>query len=210
MSNNTQNAEKSAIKSRVKIPQVHKKPPKIKKGVLEIKKKNHKKIIAKGTSTTKILQIQTDLEAVVTNQITGETEKYDNVLLRRIRGDFNYDKIFLLNHLEVWGMIGGAKLKASLWILNNRDANNYVFVTCEKLATACNISLKTANITLKLLRQHNFLTQPKGTRGGVYQVNPEMIFKGNHNKRMSVLTIYEKNREQVLPIFDEKEDMKDE
>lgn len=200
MSKNTQSTKKPSI---AKKPKIHyKKNEKI--SAVKISKNSKKKVRAKGTSSTKLLQIQTNLEAVVTNPVTGESEKLDTVLYRRVIGDFDYDKVFLLNLLEGIGVIGGAKFQASMWILKHKDENNYVFVTGEKLAKACNISIQSAHITLRLLKESNFLTQPKGTIGGVYQINPDMIFKGSHNKRMSVLTVYEKNREQVLPPFDEE------
>lgn len=201
MSKNTQSTKKPSI---AKKPKIHYKQNE-KISAVKISKNSKKQVKAKGTSSTKILQIQTNLEAVVTNPETGETEKYDNMLVRRVIGDFDYDKVFLFNLLEGIGVIGGAKFQASMWILRHKDDNNYVWVTAEQLAKECNIAFITAHRTLKMLQESNFLTRPKGTRGGVYQINPDMIFKGSHNKRMSVLTVYEKNREQVLPAFDEKD-----
>lgn len=200
MSKNTQSTKKPSI---AKKPRVHYKQNE-KISAVKIFKDSKKQVKAKGTSSTKLLQIQTNLEAVVTNPVTGESEKYDNMLVRRVIGDFDYDKVFLFNLLEGLGVIGGAKFQASMWILRHKDDNNYIWVTTEQLAKECKISTKSAHRTLKMLQESNFLTQPKGTRGGVYQINPDMIFKGSHNKRMSVLTVYEKNREQVLPPFDEE------
>lgn len=202
MSKNTQTTKKP---STAKMPKIHYKQNE-KISAVKIFKDSKKQVKAKGTSSTKLLQIQTNLEAVVTNPETGETEKYDNMLVRRVIGDFDYNKVFLFNLLEGLGVIGGAKFQASMWILKHKDDNNYVWVTAEQLAKECKIALITAHRTLKMLQESNFLTRPKGTRGGVYQINPEMIFKGSHNKRMSVLTVYEKNREQVLPPFDEEKE----
>lgn len=200
MSKNTQTMKKP---SNAKMPKVHYKD-KTQISAVKIFRNSKKQVSAKGTSSTKLLQIQTDIQAIVTNPVTGESEKYDNVLVRRIRGDFDYDKVFLFNILEAWGVIGGAKFTASMWILRHKDENNLVVITAEQLAKECKISLQSAHRTLKMLQESNFLTRPKGTRG-LYQINPDMIFKGSHTKRMSVLTVYEKNREQVLPAFDEKD-----
>lgn len=200
MSKNTQSTKKP---SRAKMPKIHYKQNE-KISAVKIFKDSKKQVKAKGTSSTKLLQIQTNLEAVVTNPETGETEKYDNMLVRRVIGDFDYDKVFLFNLLEGLGVIGGAKFQASMWVLRHKDDNNYIWVTAEQLAKECKISTKSAHRTLQMLQESNFLTRPKGIRGGVYQINPDMIFKGSHNKRMSVLTVYEKNREQVLPPFDEE------
>lgn len=199
MSKNTQSTKKPSI---AKKPRVHYKQNE-KISAVKIFKDSKKQVRAKGTSSTKLLQIQTNLEAVVTNPETGETEKYDNMLVRRVIGDFDYNKVFLFNLLEGLGVIGGAKFQASMWILKHKDENNLVVITAEQLAKECKISIKSAQRTLQMLQESNFLTRPKGTRG-LYQINPDMIFKGSHNKRMSVLTVYEKNREQVLPPFDEE------
>lgn len=199
MSKNTQTTKKP---SKIKMPRVHYKQNE-QISAVKIFKDSKKQVKAKGTSSTKLLQIQTNLEAVVTNPVTGESEKYDNMLVRRVIGDFDYDKVFLFNLLEGIGVIGGAKFQASMCILRHKDENNLVMMTAEKLAKECKISAKSAHRTLKMLQESNFLTRPKNTRG-LYQINPDMIFKGSHNKRMSVLTVYEKNREQVLPPFDEE------
>lgn len=200
MSKNTQSTKKPSI---AKKPKIHYKQNE-KISAVKIFKDSKKQVKAKGTSSTKLLQIQTNLEAVVTNPETGETEKYDNMLVRRVIGDFDYNKVFLFNLLEGLGVIGGAKFQASMWILKHKDENNLVVITAEQLAKECKISIKSAQRTLQMLQESNFITRPKGTRG-LYQINPDMIFKGSHNKRMSVLTVYEKNREQVLPAFDEKD-----
>lgn len=198
MSENTQIARKI---SKVKKPKSHyRQTDKI--SAVKIYKDSKKQVKAKGASSTKLLQIQTNLKAVVTNPETGEVEQYDNMLVRHVVGDFDYNKVFLFNLLEGLGVIGGAKFQAAMWVLQHKDENNYVVVTAEELGKACKISAKSAYRTLKMLIKSNFLSRPKGTRG-LYQINPEMIFKGSHNKRMSVLTVYEKNREPSLPAFDE-------
>lgn len=198
MSKNTQTTKKPSI---AKVSNTrYKKNEKI--SAVKIHKNENAKTKARGASSTKLLQIQTNLKAVVVNPVTGETEQYDNMLVRRVIGDFDYDKVFLLNLLEGIGVIGGAKFKAAMCVLKHKDENNLVIMTSETLAKECKISTKSAHRTLQMLKESNFLTRPKKTRG-VYQINPDMIFKGSHNRRMSVLTVYEKNREQVLPEFDE-------
>lgn len=202
MSKNPNIAKKSNTTKRT--PKIHyKKTNKI--SAVKIYKDSKKQVKAKGACSTKLLQIQTNLKAVVTNPETGEVEQYDNMLVRRVVGDFDYDKVFLFNLLEGLGVIGGAKFQASMWILMHKDENNFVWVTAKELAKKCKISWRSAQEALKMLIKSNFLTRPKGIRGGVYQINPEMIFKGSHDKRMSVLTVYEKNREPSLPAFDESE-----
>ena len=198
MSKNTQTTKKPSITRMSKIH--YKKNDKI--SAVKIYKNENVKTKARGASSTKLLQIQTNLKAVVTNPVTGETEQYDNMLVRRVVGDFDYDKVFLFNLLEGLGVIGGAKFKAAMCVLKHKDENNLVMITAETLGKECKISTKSAHRTLQMLQESNFLTRPKKTRG-LYQINPEMIFKGSHNRRMSVLTVYEKNREQILPEFDE-------
>ena len=189
MSKNTQTTKKPSITRMSKIH--YKKNDKI--SAVKIYKNENIKTKARGASSTKLLQIQTNLKAVVTNPVTGETEQYDNMLVRRVVGDFDYDKVFLFNLLEGLGVIGGAKFRAAMYVLKHKDENNLVMITAETLGKECKISTKSAHRTLQMLQESNFLTRPKKTRG-LYQINPEMIFKGSHNRRMSVLTVYEKGK----------------
>jgi Fe2+ or Zn2+ uptake regulation protein len=60
-------------------------------------------------------------------------------------------------------------------------------MTLRQMSKKSKISLDTVRKTINLLKEANFI-QPINV--GAYQVNPDVIFKGNHGKRLNVLYQY--------------------
>lgn len=105
--------------------------------------------------------------------------------------DINFDKIWLSTVMEALEQVGNKKMKVASFILNNRDkTTNYLIKTQREIAEECGVSLQTVSSTLKALESADMLIG----KSGVYQINPEKIAKGSHNKRMAILRIYEQNK----------------
>lgn len=105
--------------------------------------------------------------------------------------DINFDKIWLSSVLEALEQVGNKKIKVANYILNNRDkTTNYLIKTQREIAEECGVSLQTVSSTLKALEKADMLIG----KSGVYQVNPERIARGKHNKRMAILRIYRQNK----------------
>lgn len=51
--------------------------------------------------------------------------------------------------IEALGLLGSSKIKASLWLIENQDENNNIFVSAQKLAKLCNRGESQAKETLK-------------------------------------------------------------
>lgn len=157
------------------------------------------KIIENKTiQTTKKVKAIGSVKGFLTNIATGEMEAQDFQVIEVEDKDFNFEKIWVGHIIEVLGLIGNAKIQATLWLLKNKDENNYVFITARELAEKTNTSYQTAQRTIRALKDANFL-RPMA-KGGVYQINPNMIFKGSHKKRMNVCIKY---KEQEPTLFDE-------
>ena len=60
-------------------------------------------------------------------------------------------------------------------------------MTYRQISEKTNISLETVRKTMAILLEVNFL---KRINQGVYQVNPDILFKGNKNTRLNLLTQY--------------------
>lgn len=132
--------------------------------------------------------------------------------------DFNFEKIWLVVILQMLGLIGNAKVKVAMWLLKNRNGDNYVFANLRKIANECGASFDTVQRTLKVLKDNKLLAQ--FNKGGVYQINPDMIFKGGSNKRMNLILKFksqiaemQKNdleiKEQKLPPFKDESSLQD-
>lgn len=105
--------------------------------------------------------------------------------------DFNFDKVWLGAVFEALEQGGNKKMKVASYILNSRDkSTNYLIKTQREIAEECGVSLQTVSSTLKALEKADLLVG----KSGVYQVNPEKIAKGKHNKRMTILRIYNQNK----------------
>ena len=188
-----------------KTPQTKRKQPEL-KGKSEIKKSAKRKpVITALKGTNKILQISTDQEVAIPNPATGQIEVYKHTLVRRVEGDYNYNKLFVMNWIETIGHLGNSLYRVAFWLVENKMKDNMVFAPAKKVANDLKICVKTATVCLKVLKDNNFISSPKGTRG-VYILNPDIIYKGGNNDRMAVVTIYQQNKEQVLPAFEEKDE----
>ena len=149
-----------------------------------------------NNEATKKVKAIGSVKGFLANSVTGEMEAQDFQVIEVEDRDFNFEKIWVGHIIEALGLIGNAKIQTALWLLKNKDENNYVFVTARTLAEKTGTSLQTAHKTLQTLKEANFL-KPMA-RGGVYQLNPNMIFKGSHKKRMNVCIKY-KEPEPTLP-----------
>ena len=108
--------------------------------------------------------------------------------------DFNFEKIWLTHLLTALDMIGNKKVELLSFMLSNRDYDNRVFGTQRAIAKATGLSLHTVSSTLKALESADAL---KRVQSGLYQLNPDLVFKGGHSARMSVLLEYSKIDEQM-------------
>ena len=105
--------------------------------------------------------------------------------------DINWDKIWLGSVMEALEQVGNKKIKVANYILTHRDKNtNYLIQTQREIAAACGVSKQTVTSTLKALEAADLIV----AKSGVYQVNPDRIANGKHNKRMAILRIYRANK----------------
>lgn len=119
------------------------------------------------------------------NQNTGEINEMQVIDIEE--RDANFHKLWLTHILTSIDLIGNQKTKLAFWILDNLNSENQLIMTQRKIAEKSGISYPTVARTLKSLIDSNFL---KIQQSGVYQVNPEVLFKGGKNARMNVLLKY--------------------
>ena len=111
--------------------------------------------------------------------------------------DFSFHKVWLRNLITSLEDISNQKLKLAFWIIDHLNSENQLIMTQEVIAQKSGISIGTVKETMKRL-------QGKGENGGsvpflvkinsgAYQVNPDVIFKGSHGKRMGILLEYSEN-----------------
>lgn len=122
-------------------------------------------------------------------QDTGEIKEM-NVINVEER-DANFHKLWLGHIIQSLDLIGNKKIKVLNFIMNNLNSENYFLMTQQEMEKALGISRKTISDTMKALQESDFLTL---VRSGTYRINPDVLFKGGKNNRLSVLIEYHDQR----------------
>lgn len=121
---------------------------------------------------------------------TGEV--IDAQVVTKTAGDVGFHKIWLHEILELVEEVGNAKMRVLMWLLSKADAQNQVWATWSDIAKETGVSRRTVASLMAALRDANVLTE---TRRSVWRLNPQVIFKGDHNKRMAVLVKYRDDKQ---------------
>lgn len=119
------------------------------------------------------------------DQSTGELVDMNVVQMEDT--DFNFEKIWLGHILQALDCMGSKKIKVVTWLLDNKNSENTVIATQRDISEKCSVSLPIVTETLKILQEGDIL---KMKQNGVYMLNPNVIFKGDKNKRLNILFTY--------------------
>ena len=135
-----------------------------------------------GTKTKTLIDQETG-EIIQVNQIT-----------KRAYGQKNFWKVYLLDFLQVLGILESKQLDVLIYILENTNSSNNTFIgTAAKISKSTNISIATVKRTFKKLQEQEFL---KKVQNGVYQVSPLIMMKGSEHKKQLLLNYYCDNTEE--------------
>lgn len=118
---------------------------------------------------------------------TGEIIQ-TQVVERTVAGDVGFHKIWLHHILELVEEVGNAKMRVLLWLLDRADGQNQVQATVREIAKGAGVGVATVERLMRALIGADVITRPY--RYGPWRLNPEVIFKGNHQQRMNVLIKY--------------------
>ena len=123
--------------------------------------------------------------ASYTNDLTGESTEFNVLSVEDC--DANFQKIWLSHILLAIDEIGNSKMKVLNYLLKNRfPGNNTLNKTVREIVKETGTSIQTVTSTLKALEENNIIRR----KTGVIILNPDVIFKGNHRHRMSILIEY--------------------
>lgn len=137
-------------------------------------------------SQTQTLVLQEKRELI--DKETGELLCADQII-KRTYGTKNFWKCYLMDFLVVLGIIDSRQLDVFIYIVENtQPANNTFIGTYRKIAGDIHCSLDTVSKIMKKLQENNFI---KKVQNGVWLVNPNILMKGNDNKRQILLSYYE-------------------
>lgn len=129
------------------------------------------------------LEPRTLLDPVTGEEITAVTT------LEEVPADQNFSKVWLKEFVQGMGAISNIKTKVAFWIIDHMDRQNRLFMTQREIAQKSGFALATITRTLTILQNEDFLH--KLPHGYGYQVNPKIIYRGGHKKRMALCHIFE-------------------
>lgn len=130
---------------------------------------------------TKVIGTKTFIDAD-----TGELNEMHVISIEE--RDANFHKIWLGHIVQALDLIGNQKIKVVNYILTNLNSDNLFIKTQRDVAEELKISYRTVALTFKALQAADFMRQPKR---GIYQINPNVIFKGGKEKRLNILLQYQ-------------------
>lgn len=146
---------------------------------------NDKNKLHKATKThTKRVKVVGNTQYL--NPRTGEMEDFQLIDIED--RDFNFHKIWLSAIIQSLDIIGNQKTRLAFWIIEHLDSENKLVLTQRQIADKSHISLRTVTDTLGILQDSGFLQK---INIGAYRVNPEVLFKGGHTKRLNILLQYQ-------------------
>ncbi|EBF2170966.1 replication/maintenance protein [Salmonella enterica subsp. enterica serovar Newport] len=118
---------------------------------------------------------------------TGEMSDFQVINIEE--RDANFHKIWLSNVIQSLDLIGNQKIRFAFWLMDQANKDNEITLTLRQMAEGSKVSLETVRLTVKSLIDSDFLRRKNI---GVYQINPESIFKGGAGNRLNVLLSYNK------------------
>lgn len=118
---------------------------------------------------------------------TGEVSDFQVINIEE--RDANFHKIWLSNVIQSLDLIGNQKIRFAFWLMDQSNKDNEITLTLRQMSVLSKVSLETVRLTVKSLIESDFLRKKNM---GVYQINPDSIFKGGSGNRMNVLFSYQK------------------
>lgn len=119
---------------------------------------------------------------------TNETILVDQIT-KRSYGTKQFWKVYLMDFLTVLGIIDSKQLDIFIYIAENTNASNNLFVgTYSKIAKDVGVSKPTISAIMKKLQDNHFI---KKVQNGVWFVNPNILMKGGDYKRQILLSYYQ-------------------
>lgn len=119
---------------------------------------------------------------------TGEDIFVDQIT-KRVYGSKNFWKCYLMDFLSVLGILDSKQVDVFIYIVENTNQSNNTFIgTYKKIAKDVEVCEATISKIMKKLQQNNFI---KRVQNGVWLVNPNILMKGNDQKRQILLSYFE-------------------
>lgn len=119
---------------------------------------------------------------------TGERIEVDQITKRAL-GQKQFWKVYLIDFLQVLGVLDSKQVDIFIYILENTEQANNTFIgTYDKIQEAVGVSRGTVATVLKKLQDKGFVTK---VQNGVWQISPNIMMKGSDHKKSLLLNYYD-------------------
>ncbi|EJO5349560.1 replication/maintenance protein RepL [Clostridium botulinum] len=123
---------------------------------------------------------------------TGEVVEVDQIT-KRAYGTKAFWKIYLMDFLQILGILDSKQVDVLIYILENTEQANNTFIGSQRdIAKQVGVSLDTVSRIMRKLQSKEFIKQIKRS---VYQINPNIMMKGNENKKQMLLSYYNDSKD---------------
>lgn len=118
---------------------------------------------------------------------TGEIIEVDQIT-KKVYGQKNFWKLYLSDFLPVLGIVENKQVDIMIYILENTQPSNNMFIgTYKTIRKNTKASETTIAKVMKKLQEQKFL---KKIQNGLWQVSPNIMMKGNENKKQILLSYF--------------------
>lgn len=122
---------------------------------------------------------------------TGERIEVDQITKRAL-GQKQFWKVYLMDFLQVLGVLDSKQIDILIYILENTEQANNTFIgTYDKIQKDVNVSRPTVATVLKKLQEKGFITK---VQNGVWQVSANVMMKGSEHKKSLLLNYYDDSK----------------
>ena len=122
---------------------------------------------------------------------TGEIIEVDQIT-KKVYGQKNFWKLYLGDFLPVLGIVENKQVDILIYILENTQPSNNMFIgTYKTIRENTKASETTIAKVMKKLQEQKFL---KKIQNGLWQVSPNILMKGNENKKQLLLSYFCNNK----------------
>ena len=119
---------------------------------------------------------------------TGEQILVDQIT-KRVYGSKNFWKMYLMDFMMVLGIIDSKQVDVFIYIVENTNPSNNTFLgTYDKISQDVGVCRQTIAKIIRKLQDNGFI---KKIQQGAWLVNPNILMKGNDQKRQILLSYYE-------------------
>ena len=127
------------------------------------------------------------------DQDTGEMIEVDQITKRAL-GQKQFWKIYLMDFLQVLGVLDSKQVDILIYILENTESANNTFIgTYDKIQKSVGVSRGTVATVMTKLQENNFISK---VQNGVWQVSPNIMMKGSEHKKSLLLNYYDDSKGQ--------------